>query len=1189
MPYRILLRRDLSQNWNYNDPVLMSGEPGYEMDTRKFKMGDGQTPWSQLPYYSGITGATGATGAQGATGAPGGGSLISVTYSGLTNLIDTDGLIQNSSYLITDFKTCYDQPDYNFNGEEIQTGTYKEGGVSPIIVLALSSNSLASDAYQPEWPNDDIKYDVSFDQTEVTGGPAFGRITYRKDDQGNAFDYDFREVLFKRYDAYFSETVYDGLVSIAPAGGTSSNGNIEGNGTFFENFNAGDIIGILKNNTEGSELITYYQIVSIEDNTNMVVTGKAISEIVNGRLVDARVLLGMSWKKNTIISNTNEYEYYTFENHATAFNNVSINTTSYTEFREKIFLLPNNVFRNEDLEFPNVYTDNLFGTDFRNNTFNDDCDSNIIRDDFYNNIINSDFDHNTINNTFRDNIIDCDFNSNTITGSFYENNFGDDDGDEFSFNTIDGSFYQNFYTGAGDFYYNTIKGSFYNNIILDRFSKNTLTGFYDNLVEDSFYNNQIGEQCYNNRIYSPFGENIIGIDFYDNAIHSGFYENEIGNYFRGNTIGDSGNTTNFTFGLNRIGHIFEYNTIRQDFDDNQISNSFTYNIANGDFEGNVIGNDFYQNVNIGYAFRDNHIGNNFNNNELIGDYFQNNHIGNDFYSNSISYNFKNNQIGSTFENNNLGNDDYFNWDNTGIENLDSRDYDNFYNALYGDDGEAVGNVILGKELIMHDTVNNQYHKVKFTQWTQNGNGSGFSYERTKVWPTEEPTVYFTKKNYEDIVDVIVEGSLEIARSNNGGAIYNIADENNWNSNVSPVGTEWNSIYTQDNNNGSNFRDNIIAGLFKGNLIFDIFAGNNVGPYIDSNQFFGPVYSNQIGTVTTGNDFLGMVSGNKWISDFDSNVIGLNFSNNTFGGGVYNNTIADDFQNNEIGNGFQDNLIGDGFGFGNNDPQGNKIGNNFQDNIISEYFYNNSIPDNFNNNTIGDYFQWNIINTAIGSTDFTTNYGNITGFSYTAGGTSASDDLYVGLTATTDGKGTGATFEVLVTSGIVTEVNEDNQGKLYQIGDTLTILGTAIGGVTGVIDLFTSDAIGKTGENGNYDNVFAGGTGGGENASFNITVTSSQVSAIDLNTGGGGYKNGDLLVISGDVFGGTSGSDDITIEVTALYSDDITIGVTGVSPNPSVYEPYTCQIFEKKQLAEGTNKKLSFYDGNGILTITDIND
>jgi len=79
MPYRILLRRDLSQNWNYNDPVLMSGEPGYEMDTRKFKMGDGQTPWSQLPYYSGVTGPAGISDVPGPIGETGATGSVGVT------------------------------------------------------------------------------------------------------------------------------------------------------------------------------------------------------------------------------------------------------------------------------------------------------------------------------------------------------------------------------------------------------------------------------------------------------------------------------------------------------------------------------------------------------------------------------------------------------------------------------------------------------------------------------------------------------------------------------------------------------------------------------------------------------------------------------------------------------------------------------------------------------------------------------------------------------------------------------------------------------------------------------------------------------------------------------------------------------------------------------------------------------
>ena len=71
MPYRILLRRDNSATWLYNDPVLMTGEPGYETDTGKLKIGDGNTPWSSLDYYTSLTGAKGATGTAGVTGATG--------------------------------------------------------------------------------------------------------------------------------------------------------------------------------------------------------------------------------------------------------------------------------------------------------------------------------------------------------------------------------------------------------------------------------------------------------------------------------------------------------------------------------------------------------------------------------------------------------------------------------------------------------------------------------------------------------------------------------------------------------------------------------------------------------------------------------------------------------------------------------------------------------------------------------------------------------------------------------------------------------------------------------------------------------------------------------------------------------------------------------------------------------------
>jgi hypothetical protein len=32
------------------NPILLCGEPGYEYDTKKLKVGDGRTPWNRLPY-----------------------------------------------------------------------------------------------------------------------------------------------------------------------------------------------------------------------------------------------------------------------------------------------------------------------------------------------------------------------------------------------------------------------------------------------------------------------------------------------------------------------------------------------------------------------------------------------------------------------------------------------------------------------------------------------------------------------------------------------------------------------------------------------------------------------------------------------------------------------------------------------------------------------------------------------------------------------------------------------------------------------------------------------------------------------------------------------------------------------------------------------------------------------------------
>lgn len=47
---RIQLRHDTAANWTEKNPVLMVGELGFEIDTNKFKIGDGVKDWNALEY-----------------------------------------------------------------------------------------------------------------------------------------------------------------------------------------------------------------------------------------------------------------------------------------------------------------------------------------------------------------------------------------------------------------------------------------------------------------------------------------------------------------------------------------------------------------------------------------------------------------------------------------------------------------------------------------------------------------------------------------------------------------------------------------------------------------------------------------------------------------------------------------------------------------------------------------------------------------------------------------------------------------------------------------------------------------------------------------------------------------------------------------------------------------------------------
>lgn len=73
MPRKTLIqnRRDTAANWTSVNPVLASGEIGFETDTNTFKIGDGVTAWSSLAYQN-STGTQGPPGPQGEPGASAG-------------------------------------------------------------------------------------------------------------------------------------------------------------------------------------------------------------------------------------------------------------------------------------------------------------------------------------------------------------------------------------------------------------------------------------------------------------------------------------------------------------------------------------------------------------------------------------------------------------------------------------------------------------------------------------------------------------------------------------------------------------------------------------------------------------------------------------------------------------------------------------------------------------------------------------------------------------------------------------------------------------------------------------------------------------------------------------------------------------------------------------------------------------
>jgi hypothetical protein len=630
-----------------------------------------------------------------------------VTYAELNSLISSNGLTPGSYYKITNFRTCYDQPDFDYYGNTILSDNWRTSDISPIIVLAISENKLAKDAYQPEYPKDKIKYDISFSTTEATGGTAYGRITERVDEFNNRTDYDHRVVKFKRYKSRLLDGTVGGYVLSMIDGlviGTNSN--------FLGEFTTYSVVFI------ESENPAFYKVISVNSNTEMQVegqqynnfttmTGYKIQHTYTESTTEPGCLYYFNDEGSSHISdggddmydganelNTDLYNRipYTHTQMSGVGGQASIGDFTYdgtVQLGDSYFGASSSYFTNL---YPGLFVMSAYGVSINEfsitGNLGSDGDGSVEVDRFeyegytifskivYNagdpsvnhliivNTIDSDITHDWDPYTEDDD--DILSNLSGVTEIHYLL-FGLASGVKPTTSQIQ-NVYQS-YLNLRDLDINTTLSNLTSNFtdVTDNLPPNaqsytSLEYRKPNVIEDqSVYreiltfdfglevkNTYLGDSC--NSFISDgrtfMLPNSVFTNAYDNSVD--VYDNYFGDRFINNTFGDD-------VYENNVGSSCYGNLCYDRFDGNQIKSNFSNNIFYTlEFENNTIGEYFENNYMMqGNDFRNCQIGNNFNYNKFFSDcQFYNNIVFNNFSNNNIYRNFYNNEV-SQFSNNTI--------------------------------------------------------------------------------------------------------------------------------------------------------------------------------------------------------------------------------------------------------------------------------------------------------------------------------------------------------------------------------------------------------------------------------------------------------------------------------------------------------------------------------------------------------
>ena len=116
MAIQIQIRRGTALEWATANTLLAEGELAAELDTGRFKIGNGITLWNDLVYSSGPAGIQGPIGPQGPQGIPGNqiNKVTEIPDVVSTNISDGSVLVYNE--MLNNWNTTRILPEQNLDG-----------------------------------------------------------------------------------------------------------------------------------------------------------------------------------------------------------------------------------------------------------------------------------------------------------------------------------------------------------------------------------------------------------------------------------------------------------------------------------------------------------------------------------------------------------------------------------------------------------------------------------------------------------------------------------------------------------------------------------------------------------------------------------------------------------------------------------------------------------------------------------------------------------------------------------------------------------------------------------------------------------------------------------------------------------------------------------------------------------------